>query len=219
MRRRLDIPPLPFLEPDGAMYHLNFDGTLVPYQEDTFNAADDDEGQELSAMPSTSRSVARDYVARARYLVGNQSQDADANSSSLSALEARRTVAKLERAVSELREGLLGEFLICQHLSVVLISVPVGDDDADRKIQAEVLLNAYSRELDRRRLQAGISGIIITDEGTVVCLYLNDWLMLLQIAISMVMMMIALANSSTLNLNFRDRHQLLRDRLIILIEY
>ena len=110
MRRRLDIPPLPFLELDGAMYHLNFDGTLIPYQEDTFNAPDDAEGQELTTIPSTSRS--QDYVARARYLVGNQSQDSDSNASSPSALEVRRTVAKLERAVSELREGLLGEFAV-----------------------------------------------------------------------------------------------------------
>lgn len=109
MRRRLDIPPLPFLNPDGTMYHLNFDGTLIPYKEDTITTSYEDEGQELAPMPSTSRSVAQDYVARARYLVGNQSQDSNANASSLSALEARRTVVKLERAVSELRQGLLGE--------------------------------------------------------------------------------------------------------------
>ena len=110
MRRRLDIPPSPFLEPDGAMYHLNFDGTLIPYKEDIFIAPDEDGGQELTTIPSTSGSVARDYVARARYLVGNQSQDSDANAFSPSALETRRTVVKLERAVSELRQGLLGEF-------------------------------------------------------------------------------------------------------------
>jgi len=108
MRRRLDIPPLPFLELDGSMYHLNFDGTLIPYQENIFSAPDVDEGQELSTIPS-SRSIAQDYVARARYLVGNQSQNSDANAPSPSALEVRRTVAKLERAVSELRQGLLGE--------------------------------------------------------------------------------------------------------------
>ena len=108
MRRRWDIPPLPFLNPDGTMYHLNFDGALIPYKENSFTAPYEDEGQELTSMPSTSQSVAQDYVARARYLVGNQSQDSNANTSSLSALEARRTVVKLERAVSELRQGLLG---------------------------------------------------------------------------------------------------------------
>jgi len=44
-----------------------------------------------------------------------------------------------------------------------ITDVLAGDDDADRKIQAEVLLNAYSRELDRRRLQAGIHGVITGD--------------------------------------------------------
>ena len=37
----------------------------------------------------------------------------------------------------------------------------VADDDADRKTQAEVLLNAYSRELERRRLAAGAQGLLI----------------------------------------------------------
>lgn len=41
----------------------------------------------------------------------------------------------------------------------------VGDDDSERKIQAEVLLNAYSRELERRRLSAGALGLL-TEHGT-----------------------------------------------------
>jgi len=107
MRRRLDIPPLPFLEADGAMYHLGFDGSLIPYKEDNVNPVDQEEGQELSVMQSTSSSSAQDYVARARYLVGNQNQELDVNGTSLSAPEARRAIAKLEQAVSELRQGLL----------------------------------------------------------------------------------------------------------------
>lgn len=36
----------------------------------------------------------------------------------------------------------------------------------DRKTQAEVLLNAYSRELERRRLSAGAQGLLISGDGT-----------------------------------------------------
>lgn len=39
----------------------------------------------------------------------------------------------------------------------------VGDEDMDRKTQAEVLLNAYSRDLERKRLNAGAAGIVLTD--------------------------------------------------------
>ena len=35
-----------------------------------------------------------------------------------------------------------------------------GDDDKERKIHAEVLLNAYSRELERCRLSAGAQGLL-----------------------------------------------------------
>lgn len=41
----------------------------------------------------------------------------------------------------------------------------IGDDDSERKIQAEVLLNAYSRELERRRLSAGALGLL-AEHGT-----------------------------------------------------
>lgn len=164
MRRRLDIPPLPFLEADGAMYHLGFDGSLIPYKEDTVNPVDQEEGQELSVMQSTPMSSAQDYVARARYLVGNQNQELDVNGTSLSAPEARRAIAKLEQAVSELRQGLLRTYTLCKwNISFIILST--GDEDADRKIQAEVLLNAYSRELDRRRLSAGARGLLISDDG------------------------------------------------------
>jgi len=108
MRRRLDIPPLPFLEPDGAMYHLAEDGAMIPYIEEHQSDLGED-GQELGAMQSTALSSAQDYVARARYLVGNQARDADANSDAVSAIDARRAIAKLERATTELRQGILSE--------------------------------------------------------------------------------------------------------------
>lgn len=41
----------------------------------------------------------------------------------------------------------------------------VADEDADRKTQAEVLLNAYSRELERRRLAAGAQGLLLSRVG------------------------------------------------------
>lgn len=42
---------------------------------------------------------------------------------------------------------------------------PLDDDDPDRKRQAEVLLNTYSRDLERRRLSAGAQGLLISDYG------------------------------------------------------
>lgn len=112
-----------FLEPDGAMYHLGEDGTLIPYVE---HVADDEggEGQELGAMPPTFLSSAQDYVARARYLVGNQPQDGDANDASLSAVEVRRAIAKVERAVMELRQGVLCMLLPLDLRSVHEYSTP-----------------------------------------------------------------------------------------------
>ena len=107
MRRRLDIPPLPFQESDGAMYHLTLDGSLIP-----FNGREHgdfgDEGQELGMMTSTRLSLAQDYVSRARYLVGTQ-RDASTNGDILSAVEVRRAIAKLERATTELRQGILSK--------------------------------------------------------------------------------------------------------------
>ncbi|KAH9940598.1 hypothetical protein B0H21DRAFT_794571 [Amylocystis lapponica] len=150
MRRRLDISPLPFLQPDGAMYHLGTDGTLIPYVEADFSDFSDGDGQELGAVPSSGLSSAQDYVARARYLAGTPYPDADESNGAGSALDARRAIAKLERATTELRQGIL------------------GDRDGERKTQAEVLLNAYSRELERRRLAAGAQGLLFSgdeDEG------------------------------------------------------
>lgn len=111
MRRRLDIPPLAFLEPDGSMYHLDFDGSLIPYTEDVSQTQlpDGSEGREMAAMSSTFLSSAQDYVARARYLVGNQLQDPDTVGSSVSAVDVRRAIAKVERATMELRQGILSK--------------------------------------------------------------------------------------------------------------
>ena len=105
MRRRLDIPPLPFLQPDGAMYHL-VEGQLIPYIEHDGSDFGGSDGQEMGAMPSSGLS-SQDYVARARYLVGTPQTDENDTGS---ALEARRMIAKLERATNELRQGILSEF-------------------------------------------------------------------------------------------------------------
>jgi hypothetical protein len=91
------------------MYHLAADGAMIPYTEEYQSDLGEGDGQELGAMQSTLLSSAPDYVARARYLVGNQSRDADANGDVVSAVDARRTIAKLERATMELRQGLLSE--------------------------------------------------------------------------------------------------------------
>ena len=109
MRRRLDIPPSPFLQPDGAMYHLDLDGDLIPYVEESYNnSPDPGEGQELGTMSSTFLASAQDYVSRARYLVGNHLHDWDANEGS--SIEIRRAIAKLERATTELRQGILSKY-------------------------------------------------------------------------------------------------------------
>ena len=106
MKRRLDIPPLPFLGPDGRYYHWLQDGTMVPF-EDTVGF-EDPEGQELSPVPSNPLASAQDYVARARYLAGPQTGDLEPVDQLNSAVEARRAIAKLERATTELRQGILG---------------------------------------------------------------------------------------------------------------
>lgn len=144
MRRRLDIPPLPFMQPDGALYHLATDGTLIPCISNVESSPGDLDGQELGSMPPNPLSSAQDYVVRARYLVGNRSRDTEIDSGEFSAMEARRIIAKLERATTELRQGIL------------------GDDNLERRTQAEVLLNAYGRELERRRLFAGAQGLIMS---------------------------------------------------------
>lgn len=113
MRRRLDIPPLPFLQPDGKMYHFTADGHLVPFMEPSVNEDNEEGGQELSTMPSTGLSSAQDYVARARYHAGNS---AESPMESISAVEARRAIAKLVRATTELRQGILSMLFIYPQL-------------------------------------------------------------------------------------------------------
>lgn len=112
MRRRLDIPPLPFLGPDGNYYHWLHDGTMVPFR-DTVNDPGDSEGQELAMVPSNPLASAQDYVARARYLAGPQVGTPEMVDQVNSAVEARRAIAKLERATMELRQGILGTPLGC----------------------------------------------------------------------------------------------------------
>jgi hypothetical protein len=107
MRRRLDIPPLPFLGPDGRYHHWLHDGTMVPF-EDAIIGFGDSEGQELTAIPSNPLASAQDYVARARYLAGSKVGDSENVGQLNSAVEARRAIAKLERATMELRQGILG---------------------------------------------------------------------------------------------------------------
>jgi hypothetical protein len=107
MRRRLDIPPFPFLGPDGEYHHWLHDGTMVPF-EGTINGIGEPEGQELLTVPSNPLASAQDYVARARYLAGPQVADPEPVYQLNSAVEARRAIAKLERATMELRQGILG---------------------------------------------------------------------------------------------------------------
>jgi hypothetical protein len=106
MRRRLDVAPLPFAQPDGNMYYLAEDGTLHPVVDQHGHGDEDGEGQELGAVRPTAISGAQDYVARARYLAGTPHPDADSEGK-LSAVDSRRAIAKLERATSELRQGIL----------------------------------------------------------------------------------------------------------------
>lgn len=117
MRRRLDIPPLPYLEPDGSMYYLDSDGTLIPYVEESQRDSNEGEGQELGAMSSTFFSSAQDYVGRARYLAGNSPRDVGENNP-VSAVEARRAIAKLERATEELRTGILSKSIVVWRVSL-----------------------------------------------------------------------------------------------------
>ena len=157
MRRRLDIPPLPFLGTDGAFYDLASNGTLVPHVSDVLSDGVPGEGQELGTMPASFLSASQDYVARSRYLAGTPAADSSINGNAQSVIDARRAIAKLERAVMELRTGMLGEDKLCGVCPA--LNILAGDNDSERRTQAEVLLNAYSRELERRRLAAGAAGI------------------------------------------------------------
>ncbi|GJJ07266.1 hypothetical protein Clacol_001466 [Clathrus columnatus] len=138
MRRRLDMPPLPYMGPDGGLYLISDHGMLIPRQDEAY---DPEGGQELGPVPRWND----DYVTRARYLAGPPPDNEADGTNDL--LEVRRSISKLERAVLELRAGML------------------GDEDVERKIQAEVLLNAYIRQLEQRRSLVGSRGLFtVTDE-------------------------------------------------------
>ena len=113
MRRRLDIPPLPFLQPDGKMYHFTADGHLVPFMDSSTTEDNEEGGQELSTIPSAGLPSAQDYVARARYHAGNSTEFP---MESISGADARRAIAKLERATTELRQGILSAWFVCSEL-------------------------------------------------------------------------------------------------------
>ena len=163
MRRRLDIPPLPFLQPDGKMYHFTADGHLIPFMEASTSEDGEEAGQELSTMPNTGLPSAQDYVARARYHAGNSTESP---TESISAIEARRAIAKLVRATTELRQGILSALSVYSGFPGRLTDVAITDDeDVERRTQAEVLLNAYNRDLERRRLDAGAQGLLISGNG------------------------------------------------------
>lgn len=126
MRRRLDIPPLPFMEPDGGMYMLTADGTLIPFVEECVEGGSQDgDGRELGTMPASFLSVSQDYVARARYLAGtHHGSETPGYGDEASAADVRRAIAKLERAVMELRTGMLGEILFNLHFIAFLSHFP-----------------------------------------------------------------------------------------------
>jgi len=119
MRRRLDIPPLTFLEPDGEKYYLSTDGELVLAHghEDIIlggggvGSYGSDGGQEMGVINTGFGAHSQDYVSRARYLAGTQ-WGADALSNyaegNLSRADLKRSIGRLERAVLELRSGILG---------------------------------------------------------------------------------------------------------------
>jgi hypothetical protein len=172
MRRRLDIAPLPFLQPDGRMYHLSDDGALLPVEGVASPHSVDADGEEMGFMPPTALSAAQDYVARARYLAGTPHPDADPGTP-VSPVDLRRAIVKLERATSELRQGVLRERCVrCAARIDADLLLSSGDDEAERRTQGEVLLNAYSRELERRRLAAGAQGLSLSSQGLPQVLFL-----------------------------------------------
>lgn len=153
MRRRLDIPPLTFLEPNGGGYYLGTDGELIlaHWHEGTVvggsgvGSYGSDGGQEMGVMNTGFGAHSQDYVSRARYLAGTQrSTDALANDAggNLSRADLKRSIGRLERAVLELRSGILGTInLYSKYIHSDIRGK--GDEDAERRTQAEVLLNAY----------------------------------------------------------------------------
>ena len=170
MRRRLDIAPLPFLQPDGRFYSLTASGELFPYTQDDRDAQSnfdpsDAGGVELSSAPLSVLTNHQDYVARARYLAegNNTNRDGYVDPQSLPATEIKRNINKLSRAISELRLGILSEF--CSRSARAQLTFLKGDQDKERKTHAEVLINTYNRELERTRFAASSQGIFVTSDG------------------------------------------------------
>jgi hypothetical protein len=131
LKRRLDISPLPFLQPDGMRYYLGTDGSLVPADDSgvTLHVGSyDGEGQEMGAMPSLS---GQDYVSRARYLAGTQrkgsvsvglvdNNGAGVDGEAVSAADLKRAIGRLERATIELRTGSLSKIVTFQSFELPL---------------------------------------------------------------------------------------------------
>lgn len=143
MRRRLDIPPLPYLAPDGLMYQLTNDGKLVLFVSEPQEEAYGVDGHELGAMPASFLSMSHDYVARSRYLAGTPSA-ADPTVSSVPPVEVRRSIAKLERAVMELRMGMLGKWKFVPLLARLIFPKVMRIMNVERRRKCCSMLTAAS---------------------------------------------------------------------------
>jgi hypothetical protein len=92
---------------------LTPDGALVPYVSPDSptqpSFAHDDEETEMELTSVTTPGMGNDYVQRARYLAGSPlpTQSSSTSGEVTTGVEVRRSIAKLERAVAELRSGIL----------------------------------------------------------------------------------------------------------------
>ena len=126
LRRRLDIPPLPYLEPTGEYFTITPSGALIPYvspdspTQPSFAHDDDETEMELTSV--TTPGLGGDYVQRARYLAGSplpiQSPPASGGPTT-TGVEVRRSIAKLERAVAELRSGILSTSALSKIIGII----------------------------------------------------------------------------------------------------
>jgi hypothetical protein len=90
---------------------------------------------------------------------------------------------------------------------VALLILVVGDQEPERKTQGEVLLNAYSRELERRRLAAGAQGLLHVSGGRMPPTFCSAFLLSFpQRATPSLMKMIQMKSSTTLGLPLQTRH-------------
>lgn len=95
------------------MYQLTSEGSLVPFSSEVESDGQANDGRELGAMPSSFLSISHDYVARSRYLAGTPNgSETPVNNEHVPAQEMRRSITKLERAVMELRTGMLGVLMV-----------------------------------------------------------------------------------------------------------